>query len=421
MTKLYEIKNVIVNEFFIFLVFSFIYYLAIPLELSIFGDSIQNAILFNEGVVGNVRVLVCLSIIGFFIGFVVVWRGKYFFTFNRDKLKPFPKHRAFEILFSIVCIILLLFYSKHMYISFSSYAGNYGIVYNSPIYAYLKEVQFAVVSVLILILIVRRVKPIKYILLSAFLILFGVMSSDKDPVLLGVIPYFYFINMVLRRTRINKFLASIIVFLTLVFFVPFTAYFFYLKRESKIEEAFTEVKRTGLYSRFDAREPLVIANRVIYRDSSYKYGETYLLSLVNWVPRSVWKERPYSLAEIYAKEMMKEYWKPGMGYGFPLIAEAYMNFGIAGGFIQYLMIGLMLGGLGWLTRWLFKGLPTIYADSVFYVFAMYNIVIMHRGQFNLPSAYIRYILPFYCAYLVFDKWKLHTWFWKQITTTFVKR
>ena len=409
---------------FTFLLMTFLYNLAIPLDVLLFDSDLPYG--NDPETIFFIRyfILTSLSIIGFFLGLNLVNRILPKLEIKKSYTSFGNSVNSYKILLLSVIVFFVIFYSNSLVTSIGSYSGNSGETYSNSGYAFAKEVLFFTISVGLFLLLRKRIFSYISLLCLFIIVLFGVLTNDKDIILLAFIPYIYYVvNRAINFKIIKKIkiLNLSVLFFLCVTFAIIVNVGIYIYRNTSDNIRLSYLKESRILQHFDGQGPFRSACDIIEREPDYLFGSTYYFSFVSWIPKNIYQNRPESLSEQYAKEKYGKSWIAGSGFGFSLIAEAYMNFGIAGGFIQYLMIGLMLGGLGWLTRWLFKGLPTIYADSVFYVFAMYNIVIMHRGQFNLPSAYIRYILPFYCAYLVFDKWKLHTWFWKQITTTFVKR
>ena len=59
------------------------------------------------------------------------------------------------------------------------------------------------------------------------------------------------------------------------------------------------------------------------------YGSTYLYALVASALRVIWKDRPDDLAQEFALDNIPNR-QPGMGLGYSLLAEAYLNFGYVG-------------------------------------------------------------------------------------------
>lgn len=87
----------------------------------------------------------------------------------------------------------------------------------------------------------------------------------------------------------------------------------------------------------------------------YQYGDTYSYLAITWIPRVIWPEKPlanaansyYAVAyEISTEEGIKH-----SSFGVSLIAEGYMNFGVAG----VVLIMIILGGALATLRHVFAG------------------------------------------------------------------
>jgi hypothetical protein len=81
----------------------------------------------------------------------------------------------------------------------------------------------------------------------------------------------------------------------------------------------------------------------------YQYGDTYSYLAIAWVPRVIWPEKPqanaannyYAVAyEISTEEGIKH-----SSFGVSLIAEGYMNFGVAGVVLIMIVLGGVLAAL----------------------------------------------------------------------------
>ena len=78
------------------------------------------------------------------------------------------------------------------------------------------------------------------------------------------------------------------------------------------------------------------------RSHDYRWGATYVEALGVIVPRAVWPSRPFAPGEWYAARFYSEVWESGGGYGFSPVAEAYLNYGIAGVLLLAMLLGALL-------------------------------------------------------------------------------
>jgi len=119
----------------------------------------------------------------------------------------------------------------------------------------------------------------------------------------------------------------------------------------------------------------------LYHNEQLHYGMTYLRDLALFVPRSIWPDRPLSVAEQFAQGLVNI--QDGRGFSFSPFTEAYMNFGLLGALPHFLLFGLMLSGFCGLFKWMqAKG----YADSLLVdiavkVIGFFMVVMFFRNYF----------------------------------------
>jgi len=390
-----------VSIFFIFSLFAFIYYLGVPFELVFLNTLIVNTnMILPLNFIELIIVMGILCIVGFGVGYYLSgYRVK--IDNNTCDNGPLRVRGVYFLVISVIIAISVLFFNE-LKSSFSSYSGNVVTTYSNPLYAYSKEVLFFSVSVMIVLLSIKRKLSKGFAILLTFgLIIFGVLSNDRDPILLAVIAWGVYFVRIFVKYRLNTVRTYLILFFMMILLIPVGSTFFSLYRGGGASTV-DFIKKNGLYRIFDGVGPLESLNEALeLRDEDRELGITYVSGFVNWIPKSIWADRPMDLSEKFARENIPN-WKPGQGLGYSLLAEAYRNFGALGAFIQYFMIGLIIGGLGRLTRWIFKRKHPMYAETIFFIWLVYTLVIMHRGSFNIPSSYIRYILPFIFYYFIFD-------------------
>lgn len=399
-----------VKLIFLFALFAFIYYLGLPTEMILKNTSVGLYGYFSDRAMMIIISMGILSIVGFTLGFEST---KYKIA-DADNIK----FKNNKILFSTAMflsilsgLVLFVFYRSTLISSGSSYFGNVTVTYNNPVYAYLKEVFTSSIAILTLWLTIsnKRNLVIAFVL-TILLIIFGIVTSDKDPVLLAVLSWGWFFFILLKKVKLQKMYVYVSIFFVSIILVPALSLLFSLNRSSSISQYTNQVEKVGIYKTFDASGPLVSLVEILEDPNvKFEYGRTYYWGFISWIPKSIWHNRPIDLSESYAKEKVSN-WKPGEGLGYSLLTEAYKNFGVSGAIIQYFFIGLFIGLIGKFHQWLFK---EQIAPMLFFIWASYNIAIMHRGPFNLPSSYIRFILPYLIIYYslysfvtIYSKWKI---------------
>jgi len=89
-------------------------------------------------------------------------------------------------------------------------------------------------------------------------------------------------------------------------------------------------------------EPFAVACKVVelFPDTEpYRYGGTLLVTLLGFIPRAVWPEKPVGIGKELTKYTDGVYYDPYYGHSIAttLVGDAYANLGV---------IGVLLGGLG---------------------------------------------------------------------------
>ncbi|BDX39579.1 hypothetical protein CYCD_29340 [Tenuifilaceae bacterium CYCD] len=399
-----------VKVIFLFALFATVYYIGIPIEMLIRGSSLgAYGLVINERTQLIIFSMGILSIVGFSIGYLLS-------GFRVNEIYPemgsaFNKFKLSILIVGLIFIILLFgLFHESLLTSASSYAGNALETYINPLYAYLKEMLFYCLAFFISIYGIGNMKrKLVAFILTFILIFFGFLTSDKDPLLIAVlgwgIPFFYG----LTRLKLQKVRVYFLVFFLATFLIPLSTLFFSVYRADHPSAFLNRLKMNGLYIYSDAAGPMEsLVEAIDDPNIELKLGSTYYWGFIGWIPKSIWPNRPLDLSEKFAKEKIKNC-QPGQGLGFSLLTEAYINFGVAGALIQYFVIGLLIGLMGKLFQWIFRE-PI--SSFVFFIWMSYSIAIMHRGPFNLPSTYLRFVLPilscYYLSYfsiIIWEKWK----------------
>ena len=74
-----------------------------------------------------------------------------------------------------------------------------------------------------------------------------------------------------------------------------------------------------------------------------KYGESYLYPVIFFIPRNLYPEKPYSLADQFIKRNFGSRYT--MGFAYTPVTEAFVNFGYIGPFLFYLLVGLVVNAI----------------------------------------------------------------------------
>ena len=122
-------------------------------------------------------------------------------------------------------------------------------------------------------------------------------------------------------------------------------------------------------------------------DFKYKYGTTYLETILSPIPTYVYPKKPKSISYVYRDKFNADRKKQGSiaGTGFSSLLEAYINFWYFGPFIIYFFLGIVIVLLE-----NYRNTNRIFID-VFYLISFSLFMIFSRSA----SSYILLKLMFY--------------------------
>jgi len=112
------------------------------------------------------------------------------------------------------------------------------------------------------------------------------------------------------------------------------------------------------------------------------YGISYLNSLINWLPRSLYPgEKPPTIAQQFAY-LIYELYTPGresvVGWGYSPVAEALNNFGFIGVLVIFLILGVSLGCIEKIRR---RGLMGLM------IYSMFLPEVLNLNRINFSSVF----------------------------------
>ncbi|WP_434782189.1 O-antigen polymerase [Ferrovum myxofaciens] len=120
-------------------------------------------------------------------------------------------------------------------------------------------------------------------------------------------------------------------------------------------------------------------------------GDTYLKLLYQFIPRSLWLEKPENVTLVMSHLFRPEQFDLGVSYNPSLLGEMYYNFGLAGVVMGCFLVGI---GISWL--YIF-GRNTIKSPPMVLIYAVLIVSIIEQGRgalSNITMTYvIFYILP----------------------------
>jgi len=232
-------------------------------------------------------------------------------------------------------------------------------------------------------------------------VLHNFLMGDRNPVLnlvLGIIVVFWVFYK--QTKRILLFATPIFLILFLVFGI--------LRNLPKGENYIDYLTNDFKWKNFDPTSSgeltahFKIDHDVLYiSEGDYKYGSSYLEAFVSLIPKDIISSRPEYLSEWYARRFHQDTFDSGGGFGFSLIAETYINFGVFG----MILIG---GVLGYIFKKLFAFTfndispikLTLYGILLYYIF-----ILTRSGITPLLKPIVSSVIIPYFIFVVFFKTK----------------
>lgn len=389
----------------VFALAAFIYYMAIPMEIYItnvdYLRTVRGYIYISNRENAMISIMAVLALIGFSAG--MWWSGfTHRFDVKNESGAIGDQRLGLLLLFLLSFIIIALRYGD-LVSQVSVYAGNYTVLNTKPIFAYLTKIFVVSSSVLACYLIRKDGVSLAPLFLISLCILWGVYSSNKDPILIGMLGLFAIVyrTRILRRPVLTFSLLALAVGLAAVLPIAFSLY----RAGFDIGQTLPLVMSRGAFITSDPAGPFVSLITVLRGDDGLQWGVSYLRAPVSWIPGFLWAGKPLSLAEQFAREYITN-WTPGKGLGYSLLGESYANFGIIGPLLQYSLIGYLWGSVWNIVKAINIFDPDMFL-SVYGIVGFYVLITMHRGDSSLMVVQtVQALLPILVSVLVVHRIKI---------------
>lgn len=373
---------------------AFLYYIAIPLELSARGMDF----FIISGIPISVPPLVQLQIVGMGTVALLSFTGGYHLTGFAPFAQPMGR-LAEDVQPEAIsrplywlgggCLLALVGFYRYELGAVGTYQGNYSIAYSSPLFSFFIELVVTSLSVAAGVLGCRESnkRPVLAFIVVLPIVAWSIYSSDKDPMLLGLLGGgAYFVQQ--RRKHQVRVIAAII--LCCVLSGPLVGLFSTYRAEGVLVA--DDFRIQSLMLERDPMGPMVSLAEILQDDAvAHQYGLTYADSLVLLIPKSIWPDRPLDLSERFIRERLAG-WQPGMGMGYSLLAEAYLNFGWFGCVIQYFLLGFVWGWVWGLMKKYLSVVGVGYWRAIYCTVGYYTLIMMHRAPMSFPVKHTMMIM-----------------------------
>jgi len=378
---------------------SYIYYIGIPVEM-ILGklNVITKGDIKIELYADQLNKIVFMAIIAL-ISFSV---GYYISRFNplRNNFTNLTSKKInYSIIFLwIISIMILGIFFYNIIPSLSTYSLVAATNYDNPLFSLL--IFYIILISSLVVGINLKTKKLKNWLMAIILIVlifsWGFYSSDKNILLIGLLG----ISSIFINSKINKKPIFIVFIILCIIFGIFSFKLFNIYRTEKDISSLKYFSMEYLRLRYsDPVGPFSSIENNIKNTDKFLYGATYKNILLLSVPKSIWKNRPLDLSEDFARKNIDN-WTPGKGRGYSPLAEAYLNFGLFGSFIQYFLIGFFWGLLWkFFRKTFFWHFPTTLWQTLYSTLGYYILILSHRAP---VSGFFKNILLYITLFIIFS-------------------
>ena len=388
--------RIIANTRSFFVLFVFLYLLIFVVAFFILGESekyVNDYDISSHNIHFSVVYFSIQAVIGFFLGLRISGFEKY----ECVNYSPIGQKRIIiAIIINTVFIFLLMtiFFFKDIQIVISGYQENYSHSFNAHSFSFLKFNLYISLSLLISYCLNNIYKTQGYILFAVIVFL-GVVTSDKNPIVLGLLAVFSSLPIYQKSINVKKALLIIVyIFLFLIFSKLFSLF-----RSSGIEYIdFYNVFSNFRLSNIDGAGPYFSIVYFLENPTTY-FGLSYINDIVGFIPKYLYPDRPDGTSLLLAKDVIKD-WSPGEGLGISPVAEGLNNFGYHGVVLHFFVIGIIWGWWWSLIRNVMQRF--FYSDKEFFVIlyrvvGIYLLLMLFRGSglgFIKSSIYIIFPILF---------------------------
>jgi len=414
--RLFQKTEGLFSTFGIFAVIYVFYNILIPLECYVTNDY---SLYGNGQDITLTYPILCLIMVFSILGILGFGFGYYFSRFNpyvSDKIaKATPKIKMplGTPLIGILSILVILVVYRSELQSSQSYEGNYTTTYENPLYALLIKyfLFYLGISCAFYLHMQKRlnVRSVIFLVIGVF---FGLYTSSKAQVLIVVTGLLAFLILNPPKKMVRFVVVTTSLFFLMAAINVGFGYYRYAKgtkiTADDLSDNSISVLRGGVFKSTDARGPMFVIGTILKKDDEkFKFGMSYLQLFTIVVPKAIWPDRPYDLAEEFARENMSG-WTSGQGLGYSYLVEGYVNFGVLGVFIHFAILGLIWGWVWSRTKKVvIKYASVEYWYSFYFTIGTYVLFLVDRNTFagNIKTL-LMYVVPFVILLRVFKAKKI---------------
>lgn len=368
-----------------------IYFCLLPLEYRL---DIEDDGFYKHAIYADVYSISTFVVFQSALAIFVFWAALRLCKFPDFSLskKINPSVDFYFLRYFVFCFVFCILYFNELSVSFSGYENVAGLAYSSPVFAVLKYVVLLNFSIIGFLLYKKNKKIIGLgFIFIAFL--FGIFSSDKNPMLITILTLAILFGF--KKISKIKFFLYLLLFIPVVYVLLVLVFAFSFWRAGFLfSESLLMAFNDFSFSMIDPAGPFISIS-LIDKIGDYKFGSTYLNNFLLLIPKFIYPDRPPGLAESFAVENITG-WVDGQGLGFSPLAEGITNFGYFA-FFHFFIMGL-LWALFWKGFKYFceKKYPADLVSLFYKLYGFYLIVI----SFRLDSLHYIKIVPMYMVFAI---------------------
>ena len=373
----------IINTMKIYMMMAVLYYFSIPLSVIFINSSIKSIEGMEvEYTIGKDLIIIVLglyALVGFYLGLKVSGFARYEKTFLNNNKSEINVDKAEMGLSIILCVTLTLIYIVYwdiLIIQLKGYSEAWKVADTNPIYSFLIQ-TFEISCGILLALKIRAKKNKSAIFLTIVLLYIIFTIGDKNPLVILILSMVSGYGIFGRRHNFLSLLYYVILTIILLIFIKSFSY--YQGGETLIESVKNGILLFDIKT-LDPLGPYYASSLIISKESPYQLGATYMADIINIVPNFIYPDRPDTIPVVLAKEYLSDY-EVGRGFGYSPLAEAYLNFGMEGAIINFIIMGWIFG-VYWriiigICRKMY--IPAIVCSTTFHIVGMYTLLLTFRG------------------------------------------
>lgn len=322
-----------------------IYLVSIPLEVAVLGVPFGS--MRTDSDASTVVGLAILAYAFFAAGYITVLNKRRTVSEVFARIEEEGGHlSALPLVTSVAFAGIVLVLFPGAVTSVGTYDGNITLMASNSAYALLVKFAMQAYAIWAFAAPLRgRSATLLHSLVRALpLILWGIYSSDKDPLVLAGFTFFSLFFLRFREVRSTAAFVTTLVGASVAVGVATFAFSIVRGGGSGILDRLRT--SDGLFRNIEPAGPMrsILSALDQPPGTRYLWGESLLQGLIMWIPQSIWAGRPPDLSQQFAMENVSN-WEPGRAYGFSLVADGLLNGSLVGVALLFAITGALVGAI----------------------------------------------------------------------------